>query len=178
LQAEWVITMYVLFLFMMFPMLDFAVLGLRAFFLWFACDQAAMVGCKAHSLVTPVTIGTQTYLGAINLSANRAFNVVQAFPGTTITGGYPQIYVIFSPLNPSNNNPVNYGPLTISTASSPISSIPNMNNYVVRYQCVMAGTVLPFIPIPLIGNIPGLSTPAQLTFVSSAVFENPPGLAI
>lgn len=188
LQAEWAMTMYVLFLFFMFPMLDFAVLGLRAFFLWFACNQAVMVGCKAHTLVQSVTIGTVTYLGALNLSTNRAANVRAAFPGTNWSTNYPQMYVTFCPLNTSSSyiyygqsgpssSPVSQG-MQYSTAASPISTLPDMSQYVAEYQCVILGQISPFIPVPLIGNVPGLSAPAQIQVKSTAQFENPPGLTL
>jgi hypothetical protein len=170
-------TMYILFLFFMFPMLDFAVLGLRAFFLWFACNQAVMVGCKAHTLVQSVTIGSVTYLGALNLSANRAANVAAAFPGISWTTSYPQMNVNFCPLDTSKGY-INYGPMTYSTAASPISTLPDMSQYVAEYQVVILGTVNPFIPVPLIGSVPGLSSSAQLQVKSTAQFENPPGLTL
>ena len=177
LQAEWAMTMYILFLFFMFPMLDFAVLGLRSFFLWFACNQAVMIGCKAHTLVQSVTIGTVTYLGALNLSANRAANVAAAFPGISWSTSYPQMYVTFCPLDTSQSY-IPYGPMTYSTGSSPISTLPDMSSYVAEYKVVILGSVSPFIPVPLIGSVPGLSTPAQLQVVATAQFENPPGLTL
>lgn len=188
LQAEWAMTMYVLFLFFMFPMLDFAVLGLRAFFLWFACNQAVMVGCKAHTLVQSVTIGSVTYLGALNLSANRAANVAAAFPGTTWSTSYPQMYVTFCPLDKAKSyiyygqsgpsgSPVAAG-MQYTTAASPITTLPDMSQYVAEYECVILGNISPFIPVPLIGNVPGLSAPAQLQVKSTAQFENPPGLTL
>ena len=183
LQAEWAMTMYVLFLFFMFPMLDFAMLGVRAFFLWFACNQAVMVGCKAHTLVNPVTIGTQNYQGALTLSTNRAANVAAAFPGTSWNNAqYPQMFITFAPLNTGTDSPIHYPAsapgYTASQATSPIPNIPDMNKYVAEYKCVIVGQVKPFITIPLIGTVPGLSGPVDLTVQSQAQFENPPGLTI
>ena len=184
LQAEWAMTMYVLFFFFMFPMLDFAVLGVRAFFLWFACNQAVMAGCKAHTLVNPVTIGTVTYQGALTISTTRASNVRSAFPGVNWTTAYPQIFIEFVPLNAGVNSPVYYPGLTppgmtqSTTSTSPVTTLPDMNKYIAEYQVVITGTVLPFIPVPLIGTVPGLSGPVSLTVSSEAQFENPPGLTI
>jgi hypothetical protein len=181
--------MYVLFLFFCFPMMDFAVLGLRSFFLWFACNQAVMVGCKAHTLIQPVTIGPVNYLGGVNLSVNRAANVRSAFPGIDWPLNYPQIFVTFCPLPNSAQPYIYYGatgpsasPVTTgmiyTTAASPILTTPDMSQYVAEFQCVILGTVNPFIPVPLIGSVPGLSSPVQLQVKSSAQFENPPGLTI
>jgi hypothetical protein len=191
LQAEWAMTMYVLFLFMFFPMMDYAVLGLRTFFLWFACNQATMIGSKAHTLVQPVTIGASstsagtTYQGALKLANQRAQAVATAFPGVQFdTTKYPSTFINFVPLStnpPAKSSIISYPPSGagynfFTTTTSPITTIPDQSLYVSEFKCVMVASISPFITIPLIGNVPGLSTPVSMSVESQAQFENPPGL--
>ncbi|MBZ0189670.1 MAG: hypothetical protein K8F91_25710, partial [Candidatus Obscuribacterales bacterium] len=65
--AEYVATLYVLLLFLAFPLLNLSSSGLRSFFLWFACNQATMAGAKARTLSSDITIGGTTYKSAYNL---------------------------------------------------------------------------------------------------------------
>src|ERR1700719_5200703 len=58
LMAELSANIYVIFIFLVFPLLDLSVLGFRAFFLWFAANQAVGAACKAKTYLMPVEIPT------------------------------------------------------------------------------------------------------------------------
>jgi len=187
LTAEWAMSLYVLFFFFALPLLDYGVLGLRAFFLWFACNQAAMGGSKAHTLVNPITIGGQVFYGGLSIAYTRALQVKNAFGGISWNNAmYPKIWIEFVPFpdavgsSPPSIPPV--GPLTYvsGTTKSPVASVPNSSLYLCEFSVVIVGTIQPFIPIPFLSfgasTVPGLSGPMNMAVQSQAQFENPPGL--
>lgn len=198
-QAEAAMTLYVLFIFIAYPMLNYAIIGARCFFVWFACNQAVMAGSKAHTLVNSVQIGFPpvTYYGGLGIGWTKALQVLQAFgnvdkfgnpqPGNPgiywDTKTYPQFTIRFVPIDPLAGLPlITYPPTppgmsyNTSTTTSPIAKIPDQNQYITEFQAVINGQVWPLIPVPLIGNIPGLSGPMNIQVSSEAQFENPPGL--
>ena len=178
-------TLYVLFLFIAFPLLNFAVLGVRAFFLWFACNQAVMGGSKAHTLVHKITIGSNSFNGAMAIAFTKALDVKNAFGAngsinwdTTI---YPKIWIRYVPIPQISgvtppalpaSGPMSYNS---STVNSPIASIPDSNLYMCEFYAVIVGTISPFLPLPLM-PWPGVGTPMTMQVDSTAQFENPPGL--
>lgn len=182
LTAEWAMTLYVLFLFIAIPMLDFAVLGARAFFLWFACNQAVMGGSKGHTLVNPVTIGGNTFQGGLSIAFTRALQVQNAFPGIHWNPSkYPEVYIRFVPISAKGAaNPISpVGPITYvsGTTVSPVKSVPDSNDYLCEFDVDIIGTLDPLIPVPMLfGTVPGLSGPMTMRVESTAQFENPPGL--
>jgi hypothetical protein len=183
LTAEWAMTLYVLFFFFALPLLNFGVLGLRAFFLWFACNQAAMAGSKAHTLVNPVTIGGQTFYGGLSIAYTRALQVKNAFGGISWTNSYPAIYIEFVPfpdgVGSSPPSIARIGPLTYvsGTTKSLVPSVPNSSLYLCEFSVVIVGTIQPFIPMPFFfGQWPGIGAPLTMPVQSQAQFENPPGL--
>jgi hypothetical protein len=186
LTAEWAMTLYVLFFFFALPLLNYGVIGLRAFFLWFACNQACMGGSKAHTLVNPITIGGQTFYGGLSIAYTKALQVKNAFGGISWTASYPQIYIRFVPFpdaagtSPPSISPV--GPLTYvsGTTVSPVNSVPDSSFYLCEFDVSILGTIQPMIQMNagMFGNnpIPGLTGPITMWVENTAQFENPPGL--
>ena len=175
--AEYVATMYVLFLFIFFPILNLATCGLRAFFLWFACNQAVMLAAKAKTFNTLVYVpepnGTP-YPGAYDSARSRANQVKAMFPGVNWvqTATNPKVEIIRQPIENSGATvlPVIVGPKTLG-----LGNVPDVNQYVCTLRVTIDGTVSPLIPVPWF-NIQGLSSPMPLRVSSEAQFENPPGL--
>jgi hypothetical protein len=178
-------TLYCLFFFFAFPLLNYGVLGLRLFFLWFACNQACMGGSKAHTLVNPITIGGQTFYGGLSIAYTKALQVKNAFGmngAISWTAVYPQVYIRFVPfpsatgVSPPSIPPV--GPLSYisGTTKSPVSTVPNSNTYLCEFDVTIVGTIQPMIAMPMLSSIPGLGAPVNMIVNSSAQFENPPGL--
>ena len=175
--AEYVATMYVLFLFIFFPVLNLGTCGLRAFFLWFACNQATMLAAKAKTFNTLILVpaGTGTpYPGAYDTARARAAQVRGMFPGVnwTTNAQNPEVDILQSPI-PGSGAP----PLAPVVGPQPLGlgNTPDVNQYVASIRVTINGQVDPLIPVPWF-NIQGLTSPMFLTVSSAAEFENPPGL--
>src|ERR1700722_14024871 len=85
--AEYVATLYLLLMFIVFPLINYATVGLRSFFLWFACNEAVLTAVKCKTFFTPVTIGTILYPGAYTVAQSRAQQIRGCFPGINWTEG-------------------------------------------------------------------------------------------
>ncbi|MFA7340672.1 MAG: hypothetical protein WC028_28060 [Candidatus Obscuribacterales bacterium] len=175
--AEYVATMYVLFLFIFFPVLNLGTCGMRAFFLWFACNQATMLAAKAKTFNTliyvPEPSGTP-YPGAYDTARARAAQIRGMFPGVdwTTNATNPEVRIIRAVIPGSGAPAVAdvIGPATLG-----LGNIPNVDEYVCTIRVTINGQVTPLIPVPWF-NIQGLSSPMFMTVSSEAQFENPPGL--
>ncbi len=181
LAAEYVTTLYVLFFFLVFPLLNYAVLGLRAFFLWFACNQAAMTGSKCRTLCQPITIGGVQYSGAAPTAVARANNIAAAFPGIHWQQNEPEIWVFVNQIPgapPTNGFPTSWQVTNIYTGPT-MNGVPNLNSYIFEFRVIIRNAWIdPLIAVPWLNNIPGLGSPVYLTVESSTQFENPPGLTM
>ena len=175
--AEYVATMYVLFLFIFFPVLNLGTCGLRAFFLWFACNQATMLAAKAKTFNTLVYVpdpGGTPYPGAYDTARARAAQIRGMFPGVnwTTNATNPEVDILLSPIQGSGAGAAQkiVGPTPLG-----LGNIPDVNQYVASIRVTINGQVDPLIPVPWF-NIQGLTSPMFLTVTSQAEFENPPGL--
>ncbi|MBS2006446.1 MAG: hypothetical protein JST01_05365 [Cyanobacteria bacterium SZAS TMP-1] len=175
--AEYVATMYVLFLFIFFPVLNLGSCGLRAFFLWFACNQATMLAAKAKTFNTLVYVpdpGGTPYPGAYDTARARAAQIRGMFPGVnwTTNATNPEVDILLSPIPGSGAGAAAkiVGPTPLG-----LGNIPDVNQYVSSIRVTINGQVDPLIPVPWF-NIQGLTSPMFLTVSSQAEFENPPGL--
>jgi len=177
--AEMVATMYVLFLFIFFPVLNFGTCGLNAFFLWFACNQATMLAAKAktfNTLVNVPAVGGTAYPGAYDTARQRAGQIAGMFPGIAWTTNpqNPAVDIILAQIpgtTPTNPLP----PVTTGPTPLGLGNIPNVNTYVPSIRVTIKGQVNPLIPVPWF-NIQGLTSPMFITVSSCSEFENPPGL--
>lgn len=178
-------TLYVLFLFIALPMLDYSILGVRAFFMWFACNQAVMGGSKAHTLIHKITIGSNTFQGAMAIAFTKALDVKNAFgSGNAFSWDvtkYPQVYIRYVPIPQiSGTTPpalTASGPFSYNTGTvnSSITSVPDSNLYMCEFYACIIGQIMPFLPLPLM-PWPGIGAPMNMQVDSTAQFENPPGL--
>jgi hypothetical protein len=176
-SAEYVCTMYILFLFIFFPMLNLGTVGLRAFFLWFACNQATMLGAKAktfNTLVYVPEVNGTAYPGAYDTARSQAMRIQNMFPGINwvVTATNPEVDILLSPIQGSGAGAAQtvVGPQPLG-----LGNIPDVNQYVSSIRVTITGSVSPLIPMPMF-NIQGLTTPLTLKVSSQAEFENPPGL--
>jgi len=169
--------MYVLFLFIFFPVLNLGACGMRAFFLWFACNQATMLAAKAKTFNTLVYVpepsGTP-YPGAFATAQARAAQVRGMFPGVnwTTSNANPEVRIIRAVI-PGSGAPAL--PDVIGPNTLGLGNIPDVGEYVCSIRVTIVGQVDPLIPVPWF-NIQGLTSPMFLTVSSEAQFENPPGL--
>lgn len=169
--AEYIATLYMFLLFIVFPLLNLGTICLRSFFLWFACNQAVMAGCKAVNWETPCTRGT-TYcppasgpapLGLAETAANR---IKTAFPGINFLSR-PKVEIILEPIN---------GGAFIASQTK-LAAPPDTNVYLPLIRVTIDGTVDPLIPMKLgTLSVVGLTSPMPLTVRGEAIFENPANL--
>ncbi len=175
--AEYVATMYVLFLFIFFPVLNLGACGMRAFFLWFACNQATQLAAKAKTFNTliyvPEPSGTP-YPGAYATARARAAQVRSWFPGVNwVTSPInPEVRIIRAVIPGSGAAPK---PDVVGPGALGPGNIPDVDQYVCSIRVTIDGQVDPLIPVPWF-NIQGLTSPMFLRVSSEAQFENPPGL--
>lgn len=178
--VEYVLTVFVVFLFLFFPLINLGTICVRAFFLWFACNQAVMAGCKAKTLASDITIGGTTYRCAYTLANQRANQIRATFSGIDWTSSVtnPRIEIMRTPM-PNSPPPVTYYPPFVCTGPGVAvpGQAPDIDKYIVTLRITINGRVFPLIPMTL-GNlsIPGLTTPFDMTVRSEAAFENPPGI--
>jgi hypothetical protein len=164
---ENVAALYLLFIFLFFPMLDLASMGLRAFFLWFACEQAAMAGSKG-TIWSTNNYANNYYTSIQTQTTSTANSVVNIFTGIQVTSG-PTLTVIAQAI------PNSGATTTVWTPST--STFLDKSLYIPILQVSMTGTVQPFIIIPFIPNVPGLNTPFTMTVCSQQQIENPTALS-
>lgn len=180
LAAEYVATLYVLFLFIFFPVLNLATCGMRSFFLWFATNQAVMLAVKSKTFNTQIEIPPSSgnfFPGAYATARARANQIKSMFPGVgwTQTAVNPEVRIILSPIPGSGATSTIevVGPAALGVGNSP-----DVTQYVPSVRVTIDGWVNPLVPVPFFGNIPGLTGPMFLRMCAQAEFENPPGLQI
>lgn len=181
--ADYAATFYVLLLFLVFPLLDYSVIGMRSFFLWFAANQAAMSACKARTYLQSVERTGQTatvYLSACEMANRRANQIKAILPGISWehTENNPDVQIVRQPINPAAKG-VQPAAVFSRGRGAPLSNseAPDQTIYVYVCRVVIKGKVEPFITVPWF-DIPGLSRPFDLTVSSQAQYENVAGLII
>lgn len=175
LAAEYMATMYLLFMFLFFPVLNLAVVTINAFFLWFACNAGCQMGAKSPCFNTliyvPAPAGTP-YPGAYDTARARANQIGDMFPGAAWDRStYPTVQIIMEPLTGAASQVIKPSGVSLS----PGDPAPDQNIYTMLIQCRIVGTAAPLIEVPWF-DVPGLSKPMPIQVVSQAQFENPPGL--
>jgi len=166
---EMVVSLWILFLFLFFPLIDYATMGLRAFFLWFSCSQAAVAGAKGTVWSTNSYSGN--YYTCIQTQATTTANqYVKMFSGITVTSG-PTLTVYPQPIT-NTNAPA------LSTYTPTVGKYLDKSLYVPILQVSMTGSIQPFIVIPFLpAGVPGLNAPFSMTVVSAQQIENIDALA-
>jgi hypothetical protein len=183
LLADFVSSTYVLFLFLILPLLDFSVVGMRCFFLWFAANQAATAACKAKTYLQPVDNPNQptaSFPSACELAQQRANQIKSILPGMDWSQGdnNPDVQIVREPINPHAENAQ---PAKVFSRwhGAPLSQLDTPDQSLNIYICrvVIKGKIAPLITMPW-PSIPGLSAPLELTVSSQSQFENVQGLVI
>lgn len=159
-----------------FPMLDLGALGLRLFFAWFACNQAAMAGSKGEKWSTGNSVVSTNYATSIQTQAvNTATSFANAITGITITSGYPKFTVILRAIQHSDtaNNQVAAATQTfVGGAGLPLANPADSSQYVPILQVQVNCTIQPLIIVPFMPNIPGLSKSFNITINTEQQIEN------
>src|ERR1700722_14875093 len=107
LLAEFTANIYLIFVFLVFPLLDLSVLGFRAFFLWFAANQAVSAACKAKTYLQPIGDANKvTYPSACDLASSKAHQIKMILPGIhwDENDNNPDVQILRQPINPHAKN--------------------------------------------------------------------------
>jgi len=166
---EAVVSLWFLFVFMFFPLLDYSAMALRAFFLWYACEQGAMAGAKGTEWST-TTYSNNYYTSIQTQAKNTVTSAIGAFSGITLTSG-PTLTVIAQAI-----------PYTSATTIDPYvpstSTFLDKSMYVPLLQVAITGKIDPFIVIPFLPTaVPGLNSSFTMTVTSQQQIENPTALS-
>ena len=189
-MAEFTVNIYVLFLFLVFPLLNLSVLAFRSFFLWFAANQAVSAACKAKTYLQPTEKFSRTisageehkiiYPSACEQAAAKANQIRSMLSGIhwEESENNPDVQIVRQPINPNATDALpaqvfsrgRGAPLDQANAPDPTRNI---------YTCrvIIKGQVDPLLRVPWF-KVPGLSGPIDLTAASEAKYENVPGLMI
>lgn len=181
--AEYASSLYVLLICLVLPLLDYSVIGMRSFFLWFAANQAAAAACKAKTYLEPVQNPSQpnlNYPSACELAQTRANQIKKILPGMrwVQTDNNPDVQIVREPINPQARGAQ---PAAVFSRGhgAPLTSIDAPDQSLNVYVCkvVIKGKIEPLITLPWF-DIPGISKPFDLTVSSQSQFENVAGLTI
>ncbi len=194
--AENAAVMYALFFIIFFPLVDLAALGLRAFCLWYCCNQAAMAGSKG-SKWSPMSTNTNPYAiwgfsdsdmwystSMQDQATNTFSSAIHMFSGISVNSGYPQLSVVLTAINHSDstNNQANASSVTFSSSQLPLTSsstpaVVDPSQYIAVLRVTVKGKVQPFLPVPFFVGVPGLSAPFNMTINADQQIENPMALS-
>jgi len=180
LAAEYVATLYLLLMFIVFPLINYATVVLRAFFLWFACNESVVTAVKCRTFFTPVTIGGILYPGAYTVAQSRATQIRSVFPGINWVdaGNNPEVDILVTQITGQPPSVPAPPPKTVGPTPLGLGNTPDSGSYVCSLRVKINGWVMPLIEVPWFKNIPGLGGQMNLLVCSEAEFENPPGLQI
>jgi hypothetical protein len=157
-MAELPVVLWVLFVFLLFPLLIFASIGYRASILFFSADSASKKAAKSP-----------TYTDATTRAA--AVLTVSLAPFTGIAASAPVISVMVKPI-------AGGAPTIYTTKLAPGSIDTSKNLYFVMSK--VDADLAPLVQFSggwMGMNIPGLTGPFHLTVNTQAYAENPSGLS-
>lgn len=161
-------------------------MGLRAFCLWYCCNQAAMAGSKgtqwSTGSSTGVSSGSTYYTSIQDQAKNTLTQTAALFSGISVTGT-PQLSVILTAINHSSasiNQPtastvtLTSGQLPLTANSTPPVADPSQ--YVPILRITVTGSIQPFLPVPFPFPVPGLTAAFPMTINADQQIENPMAL--
>jgi hypothetical protein len=156
------IVLWVVIFFLLFPLLDLAAVCLRTTFLYIVVHAATLEAARAKTFLSPINNSPS----AVQLANNQAQAAVSSFPGVSLN----QIAVNILTTNVSS--------LVVTRQKTPLASPADSSTNTYQIEVSVLGSVAPFITngSGLFGNIPGLTSPIQLTLVDRQFCENPQGL--
>lgn len=182
--AEFTTNLYVLLLFLVFPLLDLSIVSFRAFFLWYAANQAVSAACKARTYLESIDTKddpTKTnYRSACDIARTRANQIKTMFSGIhwEESANNPDVLIVREPINTKSKDAQ---PAKVFSRGhgAPLEQgdAPDASENIYTCRVVIRGEVDPLLTIPWF-DIPGLSSPLSLTVSSEDKYENVPGLVM
>lgn len=165
--------MLILFVFLTFPLMDMAAVGLRSYFLITSAREAAHHASKSltYSTAAPLPAGTlANNVPAMTVASDTVRNYLRPFSGVEASNIKVGILIV------DNATGSRSGPFFEPLSQDQINLAKNQYYLDVQVQ----GNVKPLISYEggLLGSIPGLTAPYNLFAHGEDVFENPKGLTL
>jgi hypothetical protein len=166
--SQFPVVLYIVFLIVLFPLLNLVTLFVAGTTLYLATNDFA---AKAATQVD--------YSSALNCMVNEAFqfqsnglaHFVHMVPEGGYTGSGDDLYVLATNIKS--------GAVTSSPADGPLTQQIDTATSMYELQVKSTYSVSPLLSlasIPVLGTVPGLGTPVTLTFTASRPVEHPGGL--
>jgi len=158
------LALWIIFIILIFPLMDLCTIAIRSTFLWCATHDATMYAARAMSYATSVN-GQPT---AADLAEREAVRTAAAFSGVHVTNVQTAIVIT------NNQN------LAQTVQSAVLSSPADTSDFSYQIQVAVSGKIDPFMPYILgwFGRVPGLTEAYPVTFVDRQFCETPQGLNI
>jgi hypothetical protein len=156
--------LWVLFVLVLYPLIDLATVGLRYTFMLTTSREAAMSASRASTFFADASASSKS---ARNSASAMANSTSARFNGLKVTGTTTNLLVT----NLNTNTVTRY------TTPIPANSIDTVDN-LYSYEVTVNGTVMPLVCYvgPVFGNIPGLTGPMTVAITSQKMCENTQGL--
>ncbi len=154
--------LWLIFIVLLFPLVDFCTMGIRAALVFSACNQASLAASKARSY----QVGDSTYPSAQDYALSVAQTDCSSWSGVSLNSVSTQILITDINTQVQTRQP---GKLTNppDTAS---------NTYQVEVTINASIDPLVTVNLPFLANIPGISAPYQLSVTQRNYVENSQGL--
>lgn len=174
---EMPIVLWVIFMFLFFPLLNLATSTVRAYFMRQNVLECAHRGAKANTYILPTPVSSDDPAGSPS-----AQQLVQQCMNDFTTSGFGQggcQYIGTPDLRIVRINTAS-GAETVYPINTPLSSAeidPSGSTYYLEVSA--NGRANPFLPYtgPVGGNIPGLTGPMDVQVTGREMFENVSGLS-
>jgi hypothetical protein len=163
--ADMPAVLWVLFVLILFPLINLATVGLRYTFMLTTSREAAMSASRASTFYADASASDKS---ARNSAVAMANSTAGRFNGLVVTNTTTNLLVT----DLSTNNVTRY------STPIPASSIDTVNN-LYSYEVTVTGTVMPLVRYrgPVFGNISGLTGPMNVAITSQKMCENTQGLS-
>ncbi len=171
------VALTVFFVFLLFPLIDFATIALRSASVYAAASNAAHSGALANSFLKDASItdpssGTSTVkLSAVNSAVQSAqATKANGLAGVAFADQDVSVRVVGVPLRPADGLP------TIQGKDRQALKIVDPA-YLYEVEVTVAAQIQPLFSLSqqLFGDIPGITTPLPLKVTSQQVCESPEG---
>jgi hypothetical protein len=161
--AETPTILWVLFVLVVFPLVDMATVALRYTFVLTASREAAMAASRAK---TYMANSTMSDLSAANAAAAAAYNAGSSFSGITITDVDTRILA------------TNLATQSTTRRETVLTAPADTDNFLYAYETTVTADVQPLVTLGtnVFGRVPGLTAPITVAVTSQKICENTQGL--
>lgn len=155
--------MWLLFVVILYPLIDLATVGMRYTFMVTTSREAAMAASRGKTFFAD---SSASDLSAVHLASAMAANAASRFTGITLTSVSTDLVV------------TNLNTNAVTRQTTPLATQPDIDNFLYAYEVTVTGNVWPLLPFkgPVFSNIPGLTGPMTVSITTQKMCENTQGL--